>query len=116
MEITIDKYFELQKEIYDYFGYVEDWVVIPIEDSRGYFWMIIDGEGHGGGVRFAEKKEELLNEDKREYYQNTIYTQCFLKKWVYRAKKYTMICADTHTDGNKFLQIFDNVKEIKQEI
>lgn len=27
----LDEYFKLQKEIYDYFGYKEDWVVIPIE-------------------------------------------------------------------------------------
>ena len=29
----LDDYFKLQKEIYDHFGYTEDWVVIPIEDS-----------------------------------------------------------------------------------
>ena len=55
---------------------------------------------------------ELLNSD-GDYYQNEIYTQRFLPKWVYRGKEYTMICVDTRTDGNTFLQVFDNSKEIK---
>lgn len=29
----LNEYFKLQKEIYDYFGYKEDWVVIPIDDA-----------------------------------------------------------------------------------
>lgn len=51
---------------------------------------------------------------KLQMYSNEIYTQRFLPKWVYRGKDYTMICVDTHTDGNKFLQIFDNSKEIRE--
>lgn len=103
----LDDYFKLQKEIYDYFGYKEDWVVIPIEDGTEWFWHF-DGQE----VRFAETIEDLKDED-GNYYLNELYTQRFLKKWVYRTDDYTMICVDTHTDGNKFLQIFDNKKEIK---
>ncbi len=33
---------------------------------------------------------------------------------VYRGQDYTMISVDTHVDGNKFLQIFDNKKEVKE--
>lgn len=105
------EYFKLQGEIYEYFGYKEDWVVIPIMDAREYYWVII-GDERDGSVQFAGTKEELLS-DAEEYYENEIYTQRFLPKWVYRAKDYTMICVDTHTDGNKFLQIFDNSKEIE---
>lgn len=106
-----DEYFKLQKEIFDHFGYVEDWVVIPLDDAREYYWTIEDGDT--GSVRFAESKELLEDEEAGEYYSNEIYTQRFLPKWVYRTDDYTMICVDTHTDGNKFLQIFDNAKEIK---
>jgi len=104
----LDDYFELQEQIYKYFDYHEDWVVIPIEDTREYFWRL-DGAGPGT-IRFADT-EELLNDPNKDYYENSIYTQRFLDKWVYRAKDYTMICVDTHTDGNRFLQIFDNNKE-----
>lgn len=103
----LDEYFKVQGEIYDYFGYKEDWVVIPIDNARTYFWWIDDVEVH-----FADTKKELFDED-GNYYVNEIYHQRFLSKWVYRTENFTMICVDTHADGNKFLQVFDNSKECK---
>jgi hypothetical protein len=114
----IDKFFELQDEVFSAFGYVEDWVSIPLDDGRGYYWktdFFYDESGNvcGGYVNFAEFPEQLEDEEAGEYYQNEVYTQRFLPKWVYETENYTMICVDTHTDGNKFLQIFDNSKRIK---
>ena len=106
----LDKYFELQKQIYDHFGYVEDWVVIPLDDCRKYYWHLT-GEGYGDVVLFSKEEKNLFNGTTEDGYSNEIYTQRFLPKWVYRTDDYTMICVDTHTDGNKFLQIFDNSKE-----
>jgi len=107
----LDDYFKLQKEIHDHFGYVEDWVAIPLDDARDYVWKINGGDE--GEVIFADSIEQLNDEEAGDYYSNEIYTQRFLPKWVYRSEDYTMICVDTHTDGNKFLQVFDNSKEIK---
>jgi len=101
----ISEYFNLQQEIYDHFGYVEDWVVIPISDDRRYYWRIDDNT-----VKFADSEPELYDE-LGNYYEHEIYKQRFLPKWVYRASDYTMICVDTHVDGNKFMSIFDNPKE-----
>lgn len=112
----LEEYFKLQKEIYEYFGYEENWVVIPIEDATGYHWEII-GDEKSGEVKFAESIEQFNSSGDNyqgDYYQNEIYTQRFLKKWVYRGEKYTMICVDTNTDGNKFLQIFDNKLEVNK--
>jgi hypothetical protein len=106
----LDQYFEIQKKIYEYFGYTEDWRVIPLDDARKYYWHIT-GDGHGDQVRFAKHEENLFSFTVDDGYSNDIYTQRFLPKWVYRGKDYTMICVDTHTDGNKFLQVFDNTKE-----
>ena len=116
---AIDKYFELQEKVHKAFGYTEDWVVIPLEDARDYYWILdaaynSDGKVIGGEVRFAETIEELEDWEAGEYYSNEIYTQRFLPKWVYEADGYTMICVDTHTDGNKFLQIFDNEKRVEE--
>ena len=61
---------------------------------------------------FAETPEQLDDAD-GNYYEDEIYTQRFLPKWVYRGEDYTMVCVDTHTDGNQFLRIFDNLKERK---
>ena len=107
----LDKYFEIQKQIYNHFGYVEDWVVIPLEDCRKYYWHLT-GEGCGDEVLYAKEKENVFEGTTDDGYAVDIYTQRFLPKWVYRADDYTMICIDTHTDGNKFLSIFDNSKEV----
>ena len=109
----LTQYMKQQENIYSYFGYKEDWVAIPLNDSTEMIWGIIGGEGHGGSVRFAPTDEIFDSEG--DYYENEIYTQRFLPKWVYRGAEYTMICVDTHTDGNKFLQIFANDKERKFE-
>ena len=95
----LDKYFKLQKEIYDYFGYVEDWVVIPIDDCRDYFWKLHEdkdekGEKNGSGrVVFSEDKNVAI-EEKGDHYESEIYTQRFLPKWIYRKDDYTMICTN----------------------
>jgi hypothetical protein len=110
-------YFALQQQIHDYFGYEEDWVTIPLDDATDMYWRIIGGEGRGGSVQFAESIEDLPSDyyDSGMYYENEIYTQRFLPKWVYRGAEYTMICVDTHTDGNRYLQVFDNSKEVKDD-
>ena len=105
----LDEYFKLQKQIYEYFGYKEDWVVIPIDDCTEYYWKLF-GEGPGE-VYFGDTIEDIKGENG---YSNEIYTQRFLPKWVYRGEEYTMIVVDTNVDGNKFLQIFDNKKEVKE--
>lgn len=107
----LDDYTKLRNEIFAYFGYVEDWRVLPLDDARSYYWRL-DQETHGGGeVAFAETVEELDGVE-GNLYVNTIYTNRHLPKWVYRGAEYTMICVDTQTDGNQFLQIFDNRKEV----
>lgn len=110
----LNDYNRTRQELFDYFGYVEDWVVIPIDDQTHQYWQLT-GEGRGDVVRFAETLNKLQDEAAGQYYENEIYTQRFLPKWVYRGADYTMVVVDTHTDGNKFLQIFDNSKEVKDE-
>lgn len=107
----LQEYFKLQREIYEYFGYVEDWVVIPLNDHTEYYWQLDEDSDGQGTVKFSEEKDKILNDD-GEHYEYSIYTQRFLPKWVYRGEEYTMICSNTHVDGNKFLAVFDNSKEI----
>lgn len=104
----LDDYLELQRELFEYFGYVEDWRVIPVDDARAYYWRLY-GEGPGE-VRFAETPE-LLDDPDGNYYANEIYTQRFLPRWIYRGPEYTMVVVDTNVDDNKFLQIFSNDRE-----
>ena len=98
---------KLQNDIYEYFGYEEDWCVFPIEDRREYFWRI-NGDERDGTVEYCS---EPTFTDEDHLYSDEIFTQRFLSKWVYRGKDYTMILVDTHTDGNKFLAIYENAKQ-----
>lgn len=107
----LDEYFDLQKRVHEYFGYVEDWVVIPLDDATEFYWLLKQKPEGWGSVRYAINKESLLRND-GDYYENQIYTQRFLPKWVYEGEEYTMVCVDTQVDGNKFLQVFDNSKRI----
>jgi hypothetical protein len=104
----LDRYEALRGEVFAYFGYEEDWCVIPLDDARDYFWKL-DGEGPGT-VGFAKTEKELESET-GQYCENEIYTQRYLPKWVYRGAEFTMIVVDTHADGNKFLQVFTNANQ-----
>lgn len=107
----INEYFIWKNKVHEHFEYVSDWVEIPLEDRRKYYWHL-EGYEDKEAIRvcFADTKKELENQE-GQYYEDYIYTQRFLKKWVYRAEHYTLICVDTQTDGNKFLAIYDNSKE-----
>ncbi len=107
MKEKIDDYFKTKKEVHDAFGYVEDWVSIPLEDFRYYYWTADDQS-----VLYADSEEDFANEG---YYEASIYTQRFLPKWVYETTHFTMICMDTHTDGNKYLGIFDNSMHVARD-
>jgi hypothetical protein len=99
----LTQYFDLQKRIYEFFGYVEDWVVIPLDDNREEYWYLDQRDRAGGVVYFSPDELSPANiETGEKLYTNLIYTQRFLPKWVYRAE----------TDGNKFLSVFSNDKEL----
>lgn len=94
----LDDYLKLQETIFAYFGYKEDWRVIPIDDARDYYWHLT-GEGSGDEVKYAKEKEHVFEGTMEDGYSNEIYTQRHLPKWVYRGPEFTMICVDTRTDG-----------------
>jgi hypothetical protein len=109
----LTQYFDLQKQIHAHFGYKQDWVVIPLHDEREMYWHLQSNDQGGGTVWFSDVEmtpESISTGD--HLYSNVVYTQRFLPKWVYRTDEYTMICVDTRTDGNKFLSVFSNDKEL----
>lgn len=120
----VEDYFALQKELHEAFGYVKDYVVIPLDDRREMHWMIVDrgcavaptqdatGEGYNSMCVWSSEpftEESIMAGEK--IYSGPIYTQRFLAKWVYRANRHAMVAVDTRTDGNKLLMIFDEDKE-----
>jgi len=109
----ITAYFKLQEEVFKYFGYTQDWKVIPLDPQLGRHWMICGPEDNRNTkVAYGNKPfTEKLIEEGKELYSGTIYTQRFLPKWVYRGKDYTMVAVDTQCDDNKVLMVFENKLE-----
>jgi hypothetical protein len=104
----LDQYFEIRQKIFDYFGYVEGYKVLPFEDRRDKFWRL-----ELFTVEFADSEEQLNNEEEvfsaELYYPNR-------ENYIFAGEDYSIVCVDTRTDGNKFLCIFDNKKKrIKNE-
>lgn len=120
----IDSYFEAKGEVHKIFGYESNWVEIPLDDERGSYWLLTNGEGfHSRCVWSPEPFTEEGIRGGKTIYSASVYTQRFLEKWVYRAKEHVLICVDTQTDGNKFLKIFnanqecsdDNLRQLYKE-
>ena len=105
----IENYNKALQEIYEHVGFVEDWVVYPLDDRTEYFW---DYNKKYGVVDFADSIEELESMEGNSY-SNEIYTQRFYEKHIYIGEKYTMIFCDTRIDGQKVFGIFDNSKRCK---
>lgn len=102
---------QVRQEIFRYFGYLESWTVYPFNDATNYFWYLNETETR---VTFATNHGRLLDEDRGEYYVNEVMQKRNIPS-VYVGAEYTMILVDTHCDGNKFLQIFDNRKRVVME-
>ncbi len=117
MSDIIKAYQDAEQTIFDHVGYVEDWRRLPLEISTGRYWAVDDNED--SWCRSAKSKDDLekwLKTDDfgdMEVYEDEIYTQRHLRRWVYRGPEFTMVCVDTHCDGNQFLRIFRNDMEVK---
>ncbi len=88
-----------------------------MDDAREMHWMLVGGEGIGGTCLYSPEpftRESIA--DGGMIYSGVIYTQRFLKKWVYRTETHAMVSIDTQTDGNKFLMLFDSTKECTDEV
>jgi len=105
----IENYNNALQEIYDHVGFVEDWVVCPIDDATEYFWNVDVDEQI---VRYADSQKEFKSQY-GNYYEDVLYTQRFYEKWVYEGEKFTMVFCNPEVDGMRYFRIFDNDKRMK---
>lgn len=119
IDAIVDSFYDAREAIFEHVGYKEDWRVLPIVDNRDDFWAVDEHEHEW--VKFSDSREALvywLEHDDHgphgdKLYENEIYRQCHLPKWVYRGEELTLIVVDTHTDGNQYLQLFRNEDEVR---
>ncbi len=114
----VDQYFDLQRQIFEHVGYVEDWTAYPMEDQRGNSWRL---DSHN--VTWAESieampaddEDELDGEDaesKGDYYTAELLYNHRVPESVYRGAELTLIRVDTNSDNNRMLLIFSNDHEV----
>lgn len=118
---AVNRFFEARASIFEHVGYVESWRVFPVQDSRDLFWSVDEAERKW--VKFSPSREALTywrGKHEDEYgpyedvlYENEIYTQRHLPKWVYRGPELTLVVVDTHVDLNQYLQLFCNENEVR---
>lgn len=101
----LDAYNQAEQEIYEYFGYEPSWTVYPIDDCRDSFWVVEIGDDDDT-LTYADSIHELQTGTGNCYRDE-------IRGKVYRGPEFTAIEVDTHCDGNRFLRIFDNTKEVK---
>lgn len=97
------------KSLYDHVGFVEDWVLCPIDDCTEMYWDVNEHQ-----VKYAKSKEDF--ESDGDYFQDSIFKQRHYSKWVYEGNNLTMVMCDPHIDGVKWFRVFNNQKRIKSSI
>lgn len=102
----LEEYEKAKQKIYDHVGLEEDWVVCPLDFFTGKPWQV-----SGLNVKYADSLEDFHSDG--NYYMDSLYTQRFYEKHVYRGEEYTLVFCDSHVDGMKWWRIFENKHEVK---
>lgn len=87
---------QLTDQVYEYFGYPGDWVLMTLDDCTQHPWYI-----NGDRVYFQDGDDWFFN-----YLLNRSTSD------VYSGDGFTMIATDTLSDDNKLLQVFDNKRNV----
>lgn len=90
----------LEREIFTYFEFEEQWKYLPLVDQRDEFWHF----NHG---TLFHAEEKFPNEWDCPYQTPVIGDK------IYRKEKYVLIPYDTQCDGNKFVGLFLAENELK---
>lgn len=105
----LDKYLSLEKEILNYFGCKYE-VSLAIEDQRNQYWFTDGDTVWHGQHPFTKDQADVGNvDDASEIFHNKYDPS----PSVFVKNDYTMFifCCD----GDNFLSIFDNKKQLKLE-
>ena len=102
----IEEYQKALNAIYEHVGFVEDWVVCPLDEQIESYWYVGNCI-----VRFSDTIEQFFSDG--DYYEDDIYTQRFYSKWIYEGADFTMVFCDPNVDGMKWFRLFDNKNRIR---
>lgn len=104
----LDAYRIARNHVLAYFGYCDDWRVLPLDDCRQYVWQLKEREEQ---VLYATSLKELTTGE-------GLCFSAYLGAWpstektVYRGPEYTAIVCDIACNGHASLVIFANTREV----
>lgn len=100
MNELIEQHFSSEQEILERFGHERNWHVAPLDDARDSWWLIIDGSL----CWWNEEPEDI---------EDAEYDGEIVNNYIHRVEGYCLVHIDTSCDGNEFLMILDEEKELK---
>lgn len=106
---TIDRYFALGVEIRKHLAYQEVWRSFPLTDEREMYWCVDGGSILLSTARDTLERWLLTDDDSGECYTFEI-----VKAGVFRTPEVTAVRVDTHTDGNVYLMLVRNDRELRR--
>jgi hypothetical protein len=106
---------ELKQQIFEAFGYVEDWRAFPLFIELSAHWFLTGEEGEDEIVFSPTPFTTELIESGEQIFSAYVYSYRHLNKYVYRTDTHTMVLADPRSDLNIFLYVFDNKNQCTDE-
>lgn len=104
--MTLESFEKEKQKLYDHVGFVEDWVIYPINNCLNQYWRV-----SGIEIKHADDMEQFNSNG--NYYTGTVYRQRFYEKHIYRGNDLTMIFHATGVDGMVYFSFFNNNMEVK---
>lgn len=114
MNSIIEKYKSSLVELFNHVGFIEDYVLCPIDICMDYYWELVFEGDSPSSIIYSEDINKIFSDG--EYYQDDIYKQRFYDKHVYRGEEFTMVFCNPHLDGVKWFRFFNNKLEITESI
>lgn len=111
LEEKLEKYLELEEEIFKEFGYEQTWHRYPIQVETDSYWLVT-GLYNEVYVYSPKPFSKKSIESGKEISSATIQG---LSTGMWKTETHTMVLLDTHVDGNIWLFVFDNEKECKDK-
>lgn len=109
MRELLSRYNELESQILNYFGYQQEWTMLPLDDMTMMYWMLADDK-----VVWSDKLLTAETVEKgMEIYDAVAYIAFNMtERWIWTKDDYTLLRVNTRSDNNHLLMVFDNSRQV----
>lgn len=108
MRELLSRYNELESQILNYFGYQQEWTMLPLDDMTMMSWMLVTNR-----VIWSDKPLTVEIIKDGEIYDAFAFAAFnMVQRWVWEKEDYTLLRVDTRSDNNYLLMVFDNSRRV----